>query len=136
MRVHYSSFVTFVIAISSLCHAFEFPNLSGIFKPPISPIQSPSNVISKKAALLQTISSTANGKDATPEVQTKVLEMVADLEKSCPVSETLLSDPNKAMLLDGIWYLQYTSPSVLNANDEFPVRMNHVYRLRIEEFTF
>jgi hypothetical protein len=126
MRLLGSWVVSLLIATSKVCNAFEFPKLPEIFKPsPSSPIQFPSNVSLKKSALLQTISGTANGKNASPELQAKVLEMVADLERSYPVSETLLSNPKEAMILDGTWYLQYTSPSDLDSNDEFPVRIKN-----------
>jgi hypothetical protein len=34
----------------------------------------------------------------------------------------LLSDPQEAQALDGVWFLQYTSPSTVGEADQFPVR--------------
>jgi len=38
---------------------------------------------------------------------------VRSLETASPPSDTLLSDPDEIRVLDGTWYLQYTSPSDL-----------------------
>lgn len=81
--------------------------------------------LGKKAELLESISYTNNGKSATPETQLKVLDLVRSLEMSQPPSENLLSDPKEAAILDGVWYLQYTSPSdpamiAEGEKDQFP----------------
>lgn len=74
--------------------------------------------------MLQAVSNTANGKNATPETQTKVLQIVRSLETTKPPSPNLLTDPELAKpLLDGVWYLQYTSPSQIGGDenkDAFP----------------
>ena len=115
-------------ACSNTSTAFEIPNLSRFFKPP-SPsvgVFQPMSVFpvkQKKAQLLDAISGTANGKTASPEIQEQVLALVAELEQNCPVSDTLLSNPSETLALDGTWFLQYTSPSVIgDDNDNFPVR--------------
>jgi len=47
-----------------------------------------------------------------------VLSIVRELETKSPTSDDLLSNPSKAQKLDGIWYLQYTSPSVVGDYDD------------------
>jgi PAP_fibrillin len=50
-----------------------------------------------------------------------VIEKVRRLELDAPAPEDLLSDASKAKrLLDGTWYLQYTSPSQVEDADRFP----------------
>lgn len=72
----------------------------------------------KKLDLFNAISFTNNGKDATTQQQTRVLKMVREIELSQPPSTTLLTDVEEAKaLLDGIWYLQYTSPSEIDNDD-------------------
>lgn len=61
--------------------------------------------------LLETISNTQNGKEASLSTQIKVLGLVDYLETKARVSETLLTDPSQAEAIDGLWYLQYTQPS-------------------------
>jgi hypothetical protein len=65
----------------------------------------------QKKAVLEAVSFTSNGKTATPEQQGAVLQLVRKLETEAPASSTLLSDPNESKIMDGTWYLQYTSPS-------------------------
>ena len=87
-------------------------------------------VAEKKAQLLTAISYTANGKNASPDVQERVLAMVAELEQNCPVSDTLLSNPSESLALDGTWFLQYTSPSTIgDGGDDFPVRTTVDYQV-------
>jgi PAP_fibrillin len=72
---------------------------------------------------LTAVSGTGNGKTATLEQQQNVLRLVRKLETSSPPPLDLLTNPTAAAnrrLLDGIWYLQYTSPSELDASIEFP----------------
>jgi hypothetical protein len=72
-------------------------------------------------ALLDAVSFTNNGKSATLDQQTRVLEIVQRLEADFPPRSDLLTDPDQAkQLLDGPWYLQYTSPSVVGDADRFP----------------
>lgn len=78
-----------------------------------------------KTDLLDAISFTNNGKNASPEKQLEVLEKVRSIEVQNPPSPNLLSDPREAEVLDGTWYLHYTSPSdpsLINAgeSDQFP----------------
>jgi hypothetical protein len=75
----------------------------------------------QKRGLLGAVSFTSNGKTANTERQTKVLEIVQGLETEFPPSPELLTDPVQAKeLLDGPWYLQYTSPSAVGDADRFP----------------
>lgn len=46
--------------------------------------------------------------------------MVRELETLAPPSPQLLTDPVEAKLLNGTWYLQYTSPSTVGDTDQFP----------------
>ena len=101
------------VLCNRLADAFEIPNVFAAFKKPASfPIGS-NSVAKTKAELLEAISYTNNGKDADIETQRHVLELVNSLEMAASVSDSLLSDPNEAMILDGTWYLQYTSPSTI-----------------------
>jgi hypothetical protein len=45
------------------------------------------------------------------------LKAVRALELSNPPPEDLLSNPQTAQILDGVWYLQYTSPSKVEAQE-------------------
>jgi PAP_fibrillin len=121
-----------LLAACATSTAFEIPIVGRFFK--TSPakvgetlVQQPQSfvfpVAEKKAQLLTAISYTANGKNASPDVQERVLAMVAELEQNCPVSDTLLSNPSESLALNGTWFLQYTSPSTIgDGNDNFPVR--------------
>jgi hypothetical protein len=60
---------------------------------------------------LNAIRGTNNGKTATPPQQIHVLQLVRELELTQP--NISLSDPNIVSLLNGTWYLQYTSPSTV-----------------------
>ena len=71
-----------------------------------------------KEELLSSISNTANGKNASPEIQSKVLSIVRQLETEYPTPDDLLSNPSSVKELDGVWYLQYTSPSVIGEEEQ------------------
>lgn len=102
----------------STSRAFEFPNPFGARKVS-SGIVSSTKVLEQQ--LLQQIQGTANGKTATPDQQQAVLTTVAQMEASFKPPENLLSDQDTALrLLDGPWYLQYTSPSQVGDADQFP----------------
>lgn len=74
-----------------------------------------------KEELLQTVSSTKNGKESSLETQKKVLSLVDFLETQAPASPTLLTDAKEAQQVDGVWYLQYTQPSDLGPEvDDIP----------------
>jgi PAP_fibrillin len=78
-------------------------------------------VESRKRQLLEAVSYTSNGKSATPEQQAEVLSLVRSLEADFPPSPTLLTDLLQAKeILDGPWYLQYTSPGTVGDEDRFP----------------
>ena len=54
-----------------------------------------------------------------------LLEIVRCMERSQPPSPNLLSDPKESTILEGVWYLHYTSPSdpsLIDAgeSDKFP----------------
>lgn len=49
-----------------------------------------------------------------------MLEIVRGLETGNPASSNILSDPTESRKLDGVWYLQYTSPSQIGDEDNFP----------------
>lgn len=74
----------------------------------------------KKAELLKAVSFTNNGKDATVQQQKKVLKLVGEIESAFPPPETIFSNLEEGKeLLDGVWYLQYTSPSeIMDEEDE------------------
>lgn len=120
---------TLLLATISV-RGFQLPNPFGVVRDrvgfgivnPVGTLQAPTKprLEEKKRSLLETVSHTNNGKTATLEQQTKVLEIVHALEIEFPPSVRLLSDPNEAAILDGIWYLQYTSPSVVGDMDSFP----------------
>ena len=107
-------------SVAVAANAFEFPTLPNLFKPPAtgsSPLTSQS-LTQKKKDLLDAVSFTNNGKTATPERQAQVLQIVGDIEASTPTPS--LSDPEDIKKLDGVWFLQYTSPSVVGDEDQFP----------------
>lgn len=106
-----------LVSIAVASNAFEFPTLPNVFKPPAN-TASRFSLPQKKKELLNAISFTSNGKTATPEKQSQVLQIVRDIETSTPTPS--LSDAKDAKMLDGVWYLQYTSPSVVGDKDEFP----------------
>lgn len=66
--------------------------------------------IQKEQELLRSIQNTSNGKNASPEKQIEVLSIVSYLESSFP-APPLNSILEPGSILDGNWYLQYTSPS-------------------------
>ena len=78
-----------------------------------------SSSFSKKQLLLEAISNTDNGKSATSEQQKRVLELVQTLESLAPSStQSILTNPKEATKIDGVWYLQYTSPSTMEEQDD------------------
>lgn len=69
--------------------------------------------IQKEKLLIQSIQNTSNGKNASPEKQIEVLSIVSSLEEAYP-APPLKSILEPGSILDGTWYLQYTSPSEVN----------------------
>mmetsp|Transcript_7893 Transcript_7893/g.15996 ORF Transcript_7893/g.15996 Transcript_7893/m.15996 type:complete len:149 (-) Transcript_7893:3263-3709(-) len=111
--------VVMMMMVSPLC-AFEFPSIPNFLKPP-SVAGGGGNVLDsslaqKEAQLLETISNTQNGRTAAPPTQAKVLSIVREIEKSAPFGS--LSNPEEVKGLDGTWYLQYTSPSQIDNEEE------------------
>jgi PAP_fibrillin len=81
---------------------------------------------------LTAVSFTGNGKTATVEQQQNVLQLVRTLELQSRPSTTLLSNPTETerQLLNGTWFLQYTSPSTIVTGNEtsvFPDAWTPVY---------
>jgi hypothetical protein len=68
-------------------------------------------IIAAKNELVETLQGTQNGKEASLETQTRVLQLVGYLESNAPVSPTLLTNPSESNRIDGTWFLQYTQPS-------------------------
>eukprot|EP00548_Thalassiothrix_antarctica_P018940 CAMPEP_0194192040 /NCGR_PEP_ID=MMETSP0154-20130528/69047_1 /TAXON_ID=1049557 /ORGANISM="Thalassiothrix antarctica, Strain L6-D1" /LENGTH=82 /DNA_ID=CAMNT_0038915169 /DNA_START=72 /DNA_END=317 /DNA_ORIENTATION=+ len=71
-----------------------------------------------KSNLVETISYTSNGKEASLDTQREVLSIITELETTYPSNPMLLSDPVLATkYLNGTWYLQYTQPGTIDSND-------------------
>ncbi len=66
---------------------------------------------------MKAVSNTANGKDVTPPQQRAILNIVRELEVQNPPDEDILTNPSKNKDLDGVWFLQYTSPSEIKSDD-------------------
>jgi len=113
-------FLAFLVVVSIADGAaFEFPKLSSIFKPPpVAARPRDSELSREKAELLRAISFTNNGKTATPSQQANVLSIVDSIERKSP--SLSLNDTNTLERIDGVWYLQYTSPSIVGDDDQFP----------------
>ena len=104
--------------------AFDFPSFPTFLTPNVQ--SSKFDVTAKKKALLSAISNTNNGKTASTEVQRQVLNLVREIEKNDPPPVDVLSSPEQAQKLDGIWYLQYTSPSEIKDENEVETTANDV----------
>jgi hypothetical protein len=108
--------VTVVQVQISTTYAFQSFFKIPSFQPNVNS-KAPTSIISKENELLKSISNTANGKDATTTQQMNILKLVRDIETQCPPDEDMLTNPLKSKDIDGVWYLQYTSPSVIESND-------------------
>jgi len=111
--------------LASLVHAYGGFNVASFLK--LSPasanpfLKNPPKVTEKRDELLEAISFTGNGKNASPEKQEQVLTIVRDLEIMAEPNVNLLTDLTQAKkLLDGVWYLQWTSPYQVGDKDRFP----------------
>lgn len=105
--------------------SFEFPKFPTSFGPFSFPLKkedvSPRPQIDKmKELLIEAVSGTNNGKSATAAQQLNVLERVQTLETLRPAPDDVLTSPDLLKTLDGVWYLQYTSPSKVGDSDSFP----------------
>lgn len=103
-----------LVSLPSMVNSFQMPRIFGFpnsKSTPPSKVPMSSQVMSLTSQLLKEISGTENGKSATSEKQASVLRIVRQLELKYPPSLKLLSDPKEAEMIDGTWYLQYTSPS-------------------------
>jgi hypothetical protein len=98
--------------------ALQMPNFFAGFKPPqFGAAQTGNPLLQLQSQVLEAVSFTNNGKDATVETQKLVLQLVRQLETKFPVSNTLLTDAKQSQALEGTWYLQYTSPSEIGEAD-------------------
>lgn len=107
---------SFILLLCQLVATASSFNLGAIFKPPAVQISGSSSnkFANDEAVLLQQISGTGNGKNADIETQARVLNLVRKLETAAQPSQSLLSDPKEAAILDGDWFLQYTAPSEID----------------------
>lgn len=97
--------------------SFEMGKLFSGFKADFATITPKSSIVKTKNELFNVMSFTNNGKDASLETQKNILRLVRYLETTAPVSENLLTNPSEAKAVDGVWYLQYTSPSDLGPSE-------------------
>jgi len=106
--------------------SFSFPKIPNIFQSPANTNNDGTTTSTtrsqQESMLLEKINNTQFGKSATITQQRQVLQLVSDLEQTYPSknlndiigSSASSSDKNTDKdLLDGTWYLQFTSPSVL-----------------------
>ena len=106
--------------------SFSFPKIPNIFQSPANTNNDGTTTSTtrsqQESMLLEKINNTQFGKSATIAQQRQVLQLVSDLEQTYPSknlndiigSSASPSDKNTDKdLLDGTWYLQFTSPSVL-----------------------
>lgn len=110
-----------IIALGSPASAFDLPSIPNFLKPPSIIARGGDKVLDpslsqKKAQLLEAVSYTQNGRTAAPPTQAKVLSIVREIERSAPFGS--LSNPKEVNALDGTWYLQYTSPSQIDNEEE------------------
>ena len=99
--------------------SFEIRKLFSGLRPIKQPDAEPSaGIFQIKDELLEAVSFTSNGSDASIDTQKQVLDLVARLESLAPVKDTLLTDPEEAKRLDGEWFLQYTQSSDIGQEDE------------------
>lgn len=82
--------------------AFEIPNPFNALQKSLA-MRSVDSISKTKSDLLQAISFTSNGKDASLETQRNVLNLVRSLETEDPTPETLLTDATQTKKLDGVW---------------------------------
>lgn len=95
---------------------FRFPNFK--FGKQNQKVLTKSISVQKEEKLLDLVSYKKNGKAASKGEQQKILSVVRDMEKGFSAGSELFSDLQYLDLLDGTWYLQYTSPSVVQLDDE------------------
>lgn len=113
MKGHAALSLTVVLVGNmSTCQAFQ--NLFKITSfQPLKP-----SFISKEQELIDAISNTSNGKEARPSQQKAILNLVREMETEYSPDEDILTNPDKSDLIDGVWYLQYTSPSKIETSSE------------------
>lgn len=116
---------TFTTITKSNSIAKVMINLMSVYVPGVTGLTKSTLLIvlfpKTKEQLLQAVSFTANGKNASPKTQQQVIDIVNRLETAAQPSPKLLLDPTEAQALDGVWFLQYTSPSIVGNADQFPV---------------
>ena len=99
------------------CCSFEIRKVFSKFTSTPPTLSAKKELQLKKELLLQTISSTKNGKESPIDTQILVLGLVDYLETNAPASESLFTNPTEVEAVDGVWYLQYTQPSELEGVD-------------------
>mmetsp|Transcript_6892 Transcript_6892/g.8936 ORF Transcript_6892/g.8936 Transcript_6892/m.8936 type:complete len:271 (-) Transcript_6892:85-897(-) len=119
-------FLVLVLLVLTVCDqgfSFELPKLPSLsFGGKLPAIIDPTarEVREKKNQLLEAISYTSNGKAATPEQLIKVAGLVRTLENLAPAPVDILTSDAQTQLIDGVWYLQWTSPSDVGGGEESP----------------
>lgn len=111
-----SSIVTLALVLQQVSTTKAFQSFFKI--PSFQPPNNKGNTISNENELLNAVSNTANGKDASPAQQKAILNLVREMETLNAPDEDILTNPDKTPLLDGTWYLQYTSPSDILVENE------------------
>jgi len=129
--VYYTYFIGLILSLSSPSTSvtafavkgglpvlsFQLPKFVTDFLPKPQPQQDQFDIKEKKRDLLQSISNTNSGKTATTEQQRSILSQVRQIETSNPPPSTLFTDKTQIELLDGVWFLKYTSPSAIDDDD-------------------
>jgi len=117
LRIQTFTFYCAILSTGLLdANALQMPNFFAGFKPPQFG-GSGTQTNSLKSQVLDAVSFTNNGKDATVDIQKNVLRLIRQLETKFPVSDTLLTDAKESQALEGTWYLQYTSPCEIGEAD-------------------
>ena len=107
-----------IIVFPRSCWSFEISQVFSKFTSSLpQPPTKSRGIETAKNELLQTISSTNNGKDSTVETQIRVLSLIDYLETNQPVSDSLFTNPIESKAIDGVWYLKYTQPSSIDGID-------------------
>jgi hypothetical protein len=106
------------------CYAFSSFQLPKLFQPlfPTATSTTSSSQSKKQkleVLLLDAVSNTQNGKTATSSQQRNILNLVSKLETEYPSPplSAILSQEGTRELIDGTWFLQYTSPSEISSFD-------------------
>lgn len=114
-ELRYITALTLLLSFPSGIRSFGF-KIPNIFPQSVTTALAPtiSGIDAKTSELLEAVSNTANGKNASPQKQAEILKLVGELEQLCPPADDLLTNGERAQQLDGVWYLQFTCPSNVN----------------------